>query len=99
MRLFAVFTREVAKTWRRLLRPSREPNGPEEQGESEENEGKEEAKVNPESTLDTRMKKMGEYYLPARSNGPSSHYRTNLLFVGIHYKHLEYVILEMVLCS
>ena len=36
-----------------------EPNGPEEQGESEEDEGKEESKVNPES-LNTRMKKMGE---------------------------------------
>ena len=36
-----------------------EPNGHEEQGESEEGEGKEESKVNPES-LDTRMKKMGE---------------------------------------
>ena len=60
MRPFMVFTREVAITWQRLLRLSREPNGPEEQGESEEDEGKEESKVNLKSTLDTRMNKMGE---------------------------------------
>ena len=54
-----LFTREVAITWQlwqRLLRPSREPNDPEEQGESGEDEGKEESKMNPKSTLDTRMK-------------------------------------------